>query len=208
VFGGFGTGVYRNDTWEYDGADWVPRTPPTAPSTRSFFGMTFDGARGETVLFGGSTGGTPRSDTWVYQTGAVATVTDVGAGCAGSTGVPSLTAATPPWLGESLDLAVGNLPPTASVVLGLGASVSAWESFALPLALDFAGAPGCAITSALTVPLAIPSAGGTALWSTPIPADPALVGAVVYAQALVPDGAANPLGLVVSPSVCAVVGEK
>lgn len=44
-----------------------------------------------------------------------------GTGCAGGTGIPSLTAidACPPW-GGSLDLTLGNGPPGSLAVLGLG----------------------------------------------------------------------------------------
>lgn len=51
------------DTWEWDGVVWMQRTPPVAPSARSGASMTFDTARGVSVLYGG--GATP--DTWEYD---------------------------------------------------------------------------------------------------------------------------------------------
>jgi hypothetical protein len=62
----------RNDTWEWDGAGWHPMTD-RGPGARDHHAMTFDEARGQTVLFGGvgataTTG--PRSltpDTWTWD---------------------------------------------------------------------------------------------------------------------------------------------
>ena len=52
-----------NDTWEWDGTTWTQRAPAVAPSGRSGASMTFDTARGVSVLYGG--GATP--DTWEYD---------------------------------------------------------------------------------------------------------------------------------------------
>ncbi|MFN7973775.1 MAG: putative Ig domain-containing protein [Acidobacteriota bacterium] len=68
LFGGKdATGGFHNDTWEYDGAAWVPG--PAAPASltpRYGYAMSFHGASGRTVLFGGWDGG-PRNDTWLYD---------------------------------------------------------------------------------------------------------------------------------------------
>jgi hypothetical protein len=58
LFGGIGSGataadVYRNDTWEYDGARWTPRPMAVSPSPRVNFGLSFDSHRQRIVLFGG-----------------------------------------------------------------------------------------------------------------------------------------------------------
>lgn len=77
LFGGLGSGatvadLYRNDTWEYDGTNWVGRTPTDSPSGRTDFGLTFDRHRGVAVLFGGLTnngfsGAHPNGETWEYD---------------------------------------------------------------------------------------------------------------------------------------------
>jgi hypothetical protein len=57
-----------NDTWEYDGTDWVQQQPPSSPPARSIFGMSFDAARGRAVVFGGWTTGTgDYQDTWEWD---------------------------------------------------------------------------------------------------------------------------------------------
>ncbi len=56
MFGGWnapsGTVVFA-DTWEYDGTNWVLRTPLTVPDERDSHVMAYDLARGRTVMFGG-----------------------------------------------------------------------------------------------------------------------------------------------------------
>jgi hypothetical protein len=42
-----------NDTWEWDGNDWIQLHPEHSPSPRYAAGMAFDEKRGVTVLFGG-----------------------------------------------------------------------------------------------------------------------------------------------------------
>jgi uncharacterized repeat protein (TIGR01451 family) len=59
-----------NDTWLWDGSNWAPKTPANRPSVRTCFGLAFDGARGQTVLFGGLnnySGGGDFSDTWIWN---------------------------------------------------------------------------------------------------------------------------------------------
>jgi hypothetical protein len=58
------------ETWEFDGAAWTKRTPPTSPSARTAHAMTTYGATA--LLFGGSS--TPDSsttgslaDTWEWN---------------------------------------------------------------------------------------------------------------------------------------------
>ena len=77
LFGGLGSGatvadLYRNDTWEYDGTNWLRRATPASPSGRIDFGLAFDRHRGVAVLFGGMTnsgfsGAYPDGETWEYD---------------------------------------------------------------------------------------------------------------------------------------------
>jgi hypothetical protein len=56
------------DTWEWDGNDWLQRTPVTSPPARMNHALAFDLARSRTVLFGGETW-TPQyfADTWEWN---------------------------------------------------------------------------------------------------------------------------------------------
>lgn len=75
MFGGSCTAIggpcYRNDTWEWDGANWSDRTPPypaPRPAQRWSHGLAYDAARGRTVLFGGSNEpGHQENDTWLWD---------------------------------------------------------------------------------------------------------------------------------------------
>ncbi|HET6203244.1 MAG TPA: kelch repeat-containing protein [Planctomycetota bacterium] len=64
---GFGSG-FSNDTWEWDGTSWSYVTPPAGPNPvpRAWHSMTFDAARGKTVLFGGYNG-SQLGDTWEWD---------------------------------------------------------------------------------------------------------------------------------------------
>ncbi|MBI1737785.1 MAG: hypothetical protein HYR58_00880 [Acidobacteria bacterium] len=53
LFGGYTTQGDSNDTWIWNGMDWIQRFPATSPPP-SIHAMAYDAARGETVLFGGS----------------------------------------------------------------------------------------------------------------------------------------------------------
>lgn len=56
LFGGFGgtpTPNLMGDTWEWDGASWVPRFSANFPSPRADAGLAYDPVRQKTVLFAG-----------------------------------------------------------------------------------------------------------------------------------------------------------
>jgi len=79
IFGGVDSMAWVNgpmsDTWEYDGTDWVVRTPATTvPPARHGASMAFDSKRGQMVMFGGTidTGNsngsnTTLADTWLWD---------------------------------------------------------------------------------------------------------------------------------------------
>lgn len=46
---------------------WSNVSPASGPSARSYHAMAYDSQRGVTVLFGGSSGGSPLGDTWEYD---------------------------------------------------------------------------------------------------------------------------------------------
>jgi hypothetical protein len=66
MFGGEGETAYTA-TWTWDAVDWTLHDPATTPPARHFFGMTYDVARGVTVLFGGSFGAARLNDTWTWD---------------------------------------------------------------------------------------------------------------------------------------------
>jgi hypothetical protein len=69
---GFGAvGVY-GDTWVWDGTSWTQKILATHPTLRSDFGMAYDAARNQVVLFSGYDAGT--NDTWLWN-GATSTWT-------------------------------------------------------------------------------------------------------------------------------------
>src|SRR5262249_46248534 len=69
LFGGFqaATDTYLGDTWTWDGTSWTEQHPADSPTPRAGFGMVYDGARHQVVLWGGSDGYTTFQDTWVWN---------------------------------------------------------------------------------------------------------------------------------------------
>lgn len=69
LFGGGWTEI-RNDTWAWNGQDWVERTPSNAPSARNQHAMAYDEARRVIVLFGGADAqNNYLGDTWEWSGG-------------------------------------------------------------------------------------------------------------------------------------------
>lgn len=68
LFGGNAVNNANNytDTHEWDGSSWA-RVSVGVPSQRCCMGMTFDHARGYTILFGGAHLNTPFRDTWAWN---------------------------------------------------------------------------------------------------------------------------------------------
>jgi hypothetical protein len=68
LFGGTdgSSGLFFGDTWEWDGSTWVDVTPAASPPARAWHSMTYDSARGRTVLFGGYNG-SQLGDTWEWN---------------------------------------------------------------------------------------------------------------------------------------------
>jgi hypothetical protein len=72
VFGGAGEPGgrccgYFGDTWVWNGTNWTQEFPADSPSARGAYGMAYDAAQGQVVLFGGSNGINPLNDTWVWN---------------------------------------------------------------------------------------------------------------------------------------------
>ena len=70
LFGGSRNGradQATNDTWEYDGTDWMEILPATKPSVRTAGGMAYDTTRKRTVLFGGCDSVNFYDETWEWD---------------------------------------------------------------------------------------------------------------------------------------------
>ena len=66
--GGGGSSPQRNDTWEFDGNDWIQVLTSNAPSPRfAPDAMVYDPARGRSLLVGGITSGVIQTDTWEFD---------------------------------------------------------------------------------------------------------------------------------------------
>jgi hypothetical protein len=66
LFGG-NSGSMLGDTWEWDGASWVPQLLANSPGPRQAHAMVFDPQRGRVVVFGGNNGGPNFTDTWAWD---------------------------------------------------------------------------------------------------------------------------------------------
>ncbi len=70
MFGGYdgNNTTALGDTWTYEGTNWTPSTPATAPDARWGHAMAFDNRRARTVLFGGFRPGVGSvADTWEFD---------------------------------------------------------------------------------------------------------------------------------------------
>jgi hypothetical protein len=146
----------------------------------------------------------------VIRYGLPPSYTPYGAGCPGSAGTPNLQALAPTWpsIGTTFTLQVGNVPAAPGLAfLAFGLSATSWNGNALPFALAAIGAPGCFVHASPDGALLLVAGGGAATLSVAIPDDRALLGTVLYHQALVLDPAAgNQLGGTVSNAARLVIG--
>jgi hypothetical protein len=67
VDGQFYNNWYYDDTWEWDGTNWLQCYSAVTPTARSWHAMAYDSARQRTVLFGGVTNGRQNNETWEWD---------------------------------------------------------------------------------------------------------------------------------------------
>lgn len=69
LFGGWNGSACLNDTWVFDLSEgnWTQLSPPESPAPRDTFSLAPVWGDDRVVLFGGSVGGLPANDTWVYD---------------------------------------------------------------------------------------------------------------------------------------------
>ncbi len=66
--GGTGTGVFYDDTWEWDGEAWTELSPSgVRPRGRTSHALAYDSWRGRAVLFGGNSVVGKLDDTWEWD---------------------------------------------------------------------------------------------------------------------------------------------
>ena len=129
----------------------------------------------------------------------------IGAGCAGTLGIPGNKATTPPVLGGTCTLVVDKLPFDLGV-MALGVSNTISGIGPLPVDLTFLGMPGCPLRVSFEATATLLGAGNTASLAFPIPATAAFVGVQVYSQALSLDPLLNGFGFAISDAAVLLVG--
>ncbi len=132
-------------------------------------------------------------------------------GCAGTAGLPVLSArpGERPLLGSTFALDTAPVPTGARVFGLLGASATMTSGgVALPVDLTVLGAPGCTLDVDPVQTFSVTARGNVATFFLPIPSDPTLLGGRLHAQSLVVDGAANQVGLVTSNRGTLVLGDS
>ncbi len=187
------------DTWDWDGVTWVLRAPLTVPPARSGHAMVYDFARRQCFMFGGAGLGVS-TNVWLYGTNAPGDYAPLGAGCAGSSGTPNLSASSNgvPWVDTTFSQTVLNVPASNLGAVQLGLSSSLWNGTPLPIDLSVLGMTGCSMYVSGDALLPLVPQNGQATFDLVVPNLPSLVGQSIHDQALLVDPGANPLGLTVS----------
>lgn len=194
-------------TWTLCAGQTTQLNTVFAPEPRQRAAMAFDSSRGVMVMFGGSATiyGLQYSDTWEFELGPVAEFSTYGQGCAGSRGVPSVSAplGSLPRIGTTFTVQVSNVPFTGPVFLGVGFSDSDYGGTPLPLDLSTVGAPGCELLQSLDALLPLANIVGSASWSLTVPPIP---GGEFFVQAFAFDPPATAFGYTASNAAKAVIG--
>ena len=198
-----------NDVWEWDGQDWLRRSPLNpSPWYRNFHGLAYDEARRQMVTFAGGGPNYPGlQETWLYAPIDPAHYTPYGQGCSGSAGTPSLSplGGALPWIGGAFEFELSNLVAGQPAWAFVGVSNQQWGAIPLPFELSLLGLTGCRIFASGEIVLPLVNTAGLAQGSLEIPVVPAIVGTTVYLQGL----AADPVrGLTVSDAGAVEFGSR
>jgi hypothetical protein len=193
MHGGQNTAGPLADTWTFDGATWTLQ--PAQLETVRDLSLAFFPPSGKTLKFGGFVAGPGFLSGATREFGSGV----LGAGCAGTNGVPGLVTATAPLLGQDYTLDVDNMNPAINI------AAVAFGFTQLPgIDLSILGMPGClAYTSAdLLVTVVGTGGSGSFTWQSVF----GLVGDSFYVQALCLDPAVNAFGFSISNAVFATIG--
>lgn len=199
---------YPAETRVWTGSAWIDDLSLGSASGRSLPSLASDPGRGTVHLVGGNFVGAGIQH-WILSHQDGARFASFGAGCAGGLGIPEVDLADGqmPWLGQTMVLSLSKLPRNVAV-MALGTSSTRWGAVALPLQLGAFGMPTCTLLVSVDATSPVAGGAGRAVWSVPVPNAPWLVGVRLYAQAFVPDAAANAAGLVASPGVMLGLGNR
>lgn len=140
------------------------------------------------------------------QTDGAAGYGYIGAGCAGSLGVPGNVATTPPALGGAANITVDRLP-VGIAVLAVGVSRTVSGIGPLPVDLGLIGMPGCQLRVSFEATLTMVGPPPTASIAFGIPSTPSLVGLQLFTQALSLDPTLNAFGFGISDAAVLLVGQ-
>src|SRR5262249_40878525 len=150
------------------------------------------------------------ADTWEYGPLAPGAWDPFGTGCAGSAGVPVLTAGSElrPYPGNVLTVEVAPVPANTAVLFSLGLSRTNWGAVSLPLLLANLGTPGSGLLMRGDATRLRSAPGSVAALTIPIPNNQAFVGLAFYNQAFALDPPANAAGATASNAAAATIGGK
>jgi hypothetical protein len=200
----YSNGQPRSDTWELQqtGATWTwtQVVTPGLPANFYHFSSTLAFLPGERhmVQFGGEQGtATFFGDTSEYG----ARTSAFGSGCAGTNGVPSLSPADAPRLGQPWSLTVANLNPAYNFA-AIAFSTTQLPGVDLGALYGMTGCTGYVTPDVLlTAPI---GAAGSTTWTWPTVSGP--IGAQLYCQALCLDPGVNSFGATVSNALASTLG--
>lgn len=132
-------------------------------------------------------------------------VAQLGPGCAGTNGVPALTA-SPPRLGQSVAFTASSLRPNQFALFLFGLSNTTWAGIPLPLNLAVVGMPTCTGYCSADVVDAVLNTTGSAQSSLALPSSTSALGFTFHAQVLAQDPGINAFGAVNSNGVALTIG--
>lgn len=188
------------DCWLYTGGRWVQRDGYTLgiPAASEHHILSVPSLPRPFFLAGGALGSIYSTPTRLRE----ASVSPLGAGCAGNAGVPSLqlTDLTEVSTGGTIQWSVAPVPgPTVGPVFGV-LDLNGVAGPGLPAPIG-ALMPGCDQHVAVSRVDVLANFGGLAIWNVPVPVNRSIEGFRIAAQALVPAPGVNPAGYVVSDAL-------
>ena len=128
----------------------------------------------------------------------------IGAGCAGSAGVPRMRSQTSPTVGENFFFHIDNVPAQSALSIAVfGFSNIANQGVPLPFSLGQVGMPGCNLLVSTDVFLAV---GYQNFGVIPIPAFASYNGLRFYLQGFSLDPGINAIGASASSALYCVIG--
>lgn len=199
----------ENSVWSWDGRSWTSNSP-----WRNYGSMkvVYEPQQGTVMATSSACHGNDQVYEIVLPT--YSRFAYYGTGCAGSAGVPRLTAeaGSMPVYGQPFRMQLSNLPNTPfNFVYGIvGFSSTSWLGGPLPRDLGFVGLPGCtsytSVDFSTVLPLANPQ--GSSTWALSIPGMPSLLGTFVYLQGMVYDFQPAGRWAAVSNAISARIGNS